>query len=161
MTTVTPQPLSNPFQYSSEELVYLAVERLSSLNINLIEFRSMLYGRMNVPHKFIIIIHLSFSLYDSKCVLFHVYPSTLLVEDKHQCVAHSLIWDCRLLFNQPILTQGDCMKQITHSSKPGLVSYFILLPSSFASLTPDNLCPTPLSILMIAQTHQWYIIICH
>ena len=43
--------------------------------------------------------------------------------------------------------QGDFMKkihQITRSSKvaSGRVSYFILLPSSFASFTPDDLCPT-------------------
>ncbi|THU96259.1 hypothetical protein K435DRAFT_778626 [Dendrothele bispora CBS 962.96] len=117
---------------SPEELVYLAVKKLTSINVELINFRSTLYRRMNVP--------LIISNY------------TYLVPDEFLFKASCALLELGLPIGQPasfvLRTEGDFMKlgkihRITRSTTPGEVRYLILLPSSFASFAPEELHKIP------------------
>ncbi|THU96255.1 hypothetical protein K435DRAFT_858749 [Dendrothele bispora CBS 962.96] len=117
---------------SPEELVYLAVKKLTFINVELINFRTTLYKEMNVP--------------------LMIIDYTYLVPDEFLLDASCALLELGLPIDQPASfvfgKEGDFMKlgkihRITRSSLPGKVRYLILLPSSFASFAPEELHKIP------------------
>ncbi|THU96523.1 hypothetical protein K435DRAFT_965915 [Dendrothele bispora CBS 962.96] len=115
---------------SPEELVYLAVKKLTSINVELINFRTTLYKEMNVP--------------------LMIIDYTYLVPDEFLLDASCPLLELGLPIDQPASfiqsgKEGDFMKlgeiyRITRSSLPGKVRYLILRgrPKEGLVLTQPN-----------------------